>query len=82
MYCKLKTLQIEGYALIRLPRVFVTIKDEREARESLKAFFLRPKLKLNFSSERFLPTCSQKMSKGFLKFCKLIPNLIKAYKRA
>ena len=29
-----------------------------------------------YSLERFLSICGQKMSKGFLKFCKLISNLI------
>ena len=29
-----------------------------------------------YSLERFLSICGEKMSKGFLKFCKLISNLI------
>ena len=48
-----------------------------EARKSLKAFFLQPKLSLNTLRNVFLSICGEKIStKGFLKLCKLISNLI------
>ena len=43
-----------------------------------QSFLFTAKIKTKYSSERFLSICGQKMSKGFLKFCKLIANLIKA----
>ena len=46
--------------------VFAIFQDELQARISLKAFFLQLIGQLNYSSERFLSSCRQKMSKDFL----------------
>ena len=56
-------LKILVYVLSRLPGL--------EVRKSLKAFFYSHNYN-QFSLERFLSTCGEKMSKGFLKFYKLI----------
>ena len=55
--------------------MFAFFKDELEARKSLKAFF-PARIITKYSLERFLSICGEKLSKGFLKFCKLISNLI------
>ena len=68
--------------------MFAFFKDELEARKSLKAFFTA-RIMTKYSLERFLSICSEKMSKGFLKFYKLIikpdtrsDHCLKSYKRA
>ena len=55
--------------------MFAFFKDELEARKSLKASFTARIITKN-SLERVLSICGEKMSKGFLKICKLITNLI------
>ena len=59
--------------------MFAFFKDELEARKSLKAFFYSQgsaRIITKYSLERFLSIYGEKLSKGFLKFCKLISNLI------
>ena len=52
-------------------------KDELKARKSLKVFFLQPNFELCILQNIFFPFVVKKyISKGFLKFCKLISNLI------
>ena len=51
--------------------MFAFFKDELEARKSLKASFTARVITKN-SLERVLSICGEKMSKGFLKICKLI----------
>ena len=46
-------------------------KDELEAGKSLKASFTA-RIITKYSLERFLSICGEKMSKGFLKFYKII----------
>ena len=53
--------------------MFAFLKDELEARKSLKVFFLQPSLNPNILRNVFF---LENVSKGFLKFCKLISNLI------
>ena len=53
--------------ILSLQACLLLLKDELEARKSLKAL-------TKYSLERFLSICSEKMSKGFLKFCKVISN--------
>ena len=55
--------------------MFAFVKDDLEARKSLKAFFYS-QIITKYSLERVLSICDEKMSKGFLKICKLISNLI------
>ena len=55
--------------------MFAFFKDELEARKSLKAS-LTARIITKYSLERFLSICGEKMSKDFLKLCKLISNLI------
>ena len=55
--------------------MFAFFKDELEARKSLKNSFTA-KIITKYSLERFLSICGEKMSEGFLKFCKLISKLI------
>ena len=52
-------------------KILVNVKDDLEARKSLKARIIT-----KYSLERFLSICGEKMSKGFLKFYKVISNLI------
>ena len=47
--------------------------DSRQDNRS-KLFFFTAKVIARYSSERSLSTCGQKMSEGFLKFCKLQPD--------
>ena len=57
--------------------VFTVFKDELEARKSLKAFFLHPKLYVNTLRAFFSFYLRREIStKGFLKLWKLISNLI------
>ena len=56
--------------------VFAVFKDELATRKSLKAFFLQPKLWLNILRNVFLSIRGEISTKGFLKFCELISNLI------
>ena len=52
-------------------------KDELKARKSLKVFFLQPNFELCILQNIFFLFAVKKyISKGFLKFCKLISNLI------
>ena len=55
--------------------MFAAFKDELEARKSLKASFTA-RIITKYSLKRFLSICGEKMSKDFLKFCKLISNLM------
>ena len=55
----------------RLPGVCF-FKDELEARKSFKAFFYSQNMITKYSLERFLFFRGKKMTKGFLKFYKLI----------
>ena len=55
--------------------MFAIFKDELEARKSLKASFTA-RIITKYSLKRFLSICGEKMSKDFLKFCKLISNLM------
>ena len=55
--------------------MFAFFKDELEARKSLKPL-IRARIITKYSLKRFLSICGEKMSKGFLKICKLITNLI------
>ena len=55
--------------------MFAFFKDELEARKSLKAFF-PARIITKDSLEHFLSICGEKLSKGFLKFCKIISNQI------
>ena len=48
--------------------------NSREENRSKLSFTAR--IITNYSLERFLSICGEKLSKGFLKFCKLISNLI------
>ena len=41
-----------------------------------QSYLFTAKIIIKYYSERFLSICGQKMSKGFLKFCKFISNLI------
>ena len=50
-------------------------RDDLEARKSLKLSFTA-RIITKYSLERFPSICGEKMSKGFLKFCKLISKLI------
>ena len=54
--------------------MFTIFKDDVEARKLLKAFFYRQNY-TKYYLERFLSIYGEKMSKGFLKFCKFISNL-------
>ena len=54
--------------------MFAFCKDELEANRSKLSFTAR--IITKYSLERFLSTCGEKLSKGFLKFCKFISNLI------
>ena len=56
--------------------MFAFFKGELEAKKSLKAFFYSQNYNYIYSMERFLSFCGEKLSKGFLKFCKLKSNLI------
>ena len=68
------SLKIVVYVLSRLPGVSF-FKDELEARNRSKPSFTA-RMITKYSLERFLSICGEKMSKGFLKFYKLILNLI------
>ena len=59
--------------------VFAVFKDELVTRKSLKAFFLQP-INTKYSSGKFFLSIYGEFTstKGFLKFCKLISNLILA----
>ena len=67
--------------------MFAIFQDELEARKSFKAFSFTAKVIARYPSERFLSICGQKMSEGFLKFCRFQPDTrsdhcLKSYKRA
>ena len=71
--------------------MFTFLQDELEAKKSLKTFFFTAYIITKYSSERFLSSCGEKMSKRFLNFCKLkayiIPDTnsdhcVQFYKRA
>ena len=55
--------------------VFAFFEDELAARKSLKPFFYSQNC-TKYSLKRFLSICGEKMSKDFLKFCKLISSLM------
>ena len=61
---------IENYVLTRLPGICYFL-DKREARKSLKAFLLQPRLKPNIRRKVFflfaVRTCLKQGCKGFLK---------------
>ena len=54
--------------------VFVSKMNSRQENRSKVSFTAGIITKYSF--ERFLSICGEEMSKGFLKFCKLISNLI------
>ena len=57
--------------------MFAVFKDELAARKLLKAFFLQPKKNtLIFFGTGFRSVCGEISTKDFLKFCRLISNLI------
>ena len=61
--------------LSRLPCVCCFSKmNSRQENRSKLSFIAR--IITKYSLERFLSICGEKMSKGFLKFCNLISNLI------
>ena len=51
--------------------MFAFFTDELEAKNRSKLCFTA-RIIIKYSLERFLSICGEKMSKGFLKFCKLI----------
>ena len=53
--------------------LFFKINSRQENRSKL-FFFFTTKVIARYSSESFLSICGQKMSEGFLKFCKLQPD--------
>ena len=57
--------------------MFAAFKDELATRKSLKAFFVQP-INTKYSSESFFLSIYGEFisTKDFLKFCKLISNLI------
>ena len=67
-------LKAEVYVLAGFP-VFAFFKDELEARKCSKLSFTA-RIITKYSLERCLSIYGEKMSKGFLKICKLITNLI------
>ena len=58
--------------------MFAFFKDELADRgqENRLRLSFTTRIITNYSLERFLSICGEKMSKGFLKFFKLISNLI------
>ena len=54
--------------------MFANFQDENVAKKIAQSFLFIAKIITK--SERFLSFSVRKMSKGFLKFCKLISNLI------
>ena len=64
--------------------MFAFFKDDARQENHSKLSFTA-KIITKYSLERFLSICGEKLSKGFLKFWKLISNLnhcLKSYKRA
>ena len=54
--------------------MFTVFKDELEAKKIAQSFLSRAKIITKYSLERFLSICGEKLSKGFLKFCKTKTN--------
>ena len=74
---KILSLQASSLSLCFKPasRCFLFSKtNSRQGNRSKLSFPAR--IITKYSLERFLSICGEKLSKGFLKFCKLISNLI------
>ena len=67
------SLKILVYVLSRLPGVwFFQRKNEEYIQENRSKLSFTARIITKYSLERLLSICSEKMSKGFLKFYKLI----------
>ena len=72
----LKILSIQAYVFSRLPGVCFFQRRISSRQENRSKLSFTARIITKYSLERFLSICDEKMSKGFLKFCKLIANLI------
>ena len=63
------------FILSRLPGVCYFSRWTR-GKKIAQSFLFTVKFITRYSSERFLSICGEKMPEGFLKFCKLMTNLI------